>query len=71
MTFFDITSSILPSPETGWAAPVLVPGAMAATSAATVMMKPAEAALIFHGKQLTVKPLSGKVSRLSSFSMWQ
>ncbi len=44
MTFFDITSSIWPIPATGCAAPMLVPGAIAATSAATVMMKPAEAA---------------------------
>ncbi len=39
-----MTSSICPIPETGWAAPMFVPGAMAATSAATVITKPAEAA---------------------------
>ncbi len=33
-----------PCPPTGWAAPVLVPGAMAATSAAIRMKNPAEAA---------------------------
>ena len=44
MTFFDITSSIGPIPETGWAAPVFVPGAIAATSAATRITNPAEAA---------------------------
>ena len=31
-------------PDTGCAAPMLVPGAMAATSAATVMRNPADAA---------------------------
>ncbi len=44
MTFFDITSSIWPIPDTGWAAPMFVPGAIAAMSAATVITKPAEAA---------------------------
>ena len=40
-----MTSSIVPPmPDTGWAAPMLVPGAMAATSATTVMRNPAEAA---------------------------
>ena len=37
--------SVLPMPmETGWAAPMLVPGAMAATFAAMVTKTPAEAA---------------------------
>ena len=38
-----MTSSIWPSPATGCAAPTLVPGAMAAMSAASRMTKPAEA----------------------------
>ena len=43
--FLDDTSSIAwPLPATGWAAPMLVPGAIAAMSAAMVRMKPAEAA---------------------------
>jgi hypothetical protein len=33
-----------PSADTGWAAPMLVPGAMAKTSAAIPITKPAEAA---------------------------
>ena len=44
-TFFAIVSSIFcPSPETGCAAPMCVPGAMAATSAAIVSTNPADAA---------------------------
>ncbi len=43
--FLDITSSTgAPLPETGCAAPIWVPGAIAATSAAMVMMNPADAA---------------------------
>jgi hypothetical protein len=43
--FFDAVASITsPLPETGCAAPMWVPGAMAATSAAMARMKPAEAA---------------------------
>ena len=44
-SFSFITSLVFSSPpapmETGWAAPMLVPGAMAATSAASVMKQPA------------------------------
>ena len=43
MTFFDITSSICPPTFTGCAAPVFVPGAIAATSAASRITNPAEA----------------------------
>ena len=44
-SFSFITSSILPPPRiTGWAAPVLVPGAIAATSEDSRIKKPAEAA---------------------------
>src|SRR6188474_3121453 len=44
--FLDIVSStVSPLPETGCAAPMWVPGAIAATSDASVMMKPADAAL--------------------------
>ena len=44
-TFFSIVSSILPPPNpTGCAAPIFVPGAMAATWAAIVIRTPAEAA---------------------------
>ena len=43
--FLDTVSSIFwPSPDTGCAAPMCVPGAIAATSAASVRMKPADAA---------------------------
>ncbi len=43
--FLAIVSSICsPDPDTGWAAPMCVPGAMTATSAAMVMTNPAEAA---------------------------
>ena len=43
--FFAIVSSIFsPPPATGCAAPMCVPGAIAATSAAIVRMKPADAA---------------------------
>jgi hypothetical protein len=63
VTFFDITSSISPRPETGWAAPMLVPGAMAATSAEMVMMKPAEAARAPEG------PTKTAIGVLQ-FSMW-
>ena len=43
--FCFITSSIFAPPRvTGWAAPVLVPGAMAAMSADSRMKNPAEAA---------------------------
>src|SRR5258706_6287975 len=49
-----MTSSLAPPiPETGWAAPMLVPGAMAATSATTVMRKPAEAARAPEGPTKT------------------
>ena len=41
-----------PSPRTGWAAPVLVPGAMAATSAASRMKKPAEEASLPAGRYI-------------------
>jgi hypothetical protein len=48
-----MTSSIWPRPETGWAAPMLVPGAIAAMSAEIVMMKPAEAARAPEGATKT------------------
>ena len=49
-----MTSSMLPPmPDTGWAAPMLVPGAIAATSATTVMRKPAEAARAPEGPTKT------------------
>jgi hypothetical protein len=45
MILSDMVSLIsCPPAATGWAAPMLVPGAMAATSAAMVIMTPAEAA---------------------------
>ncbi len=53
MTFFDITSSIWPMPATGCAAPMLVPGAIAATSAAIVITNPAEAARAPEGPTKT------------------
>jgi hypothetical protein len=44
-TFFSISLSVVPPPTvTGWAAPMLVAGAIAATCAAIVMNTPAEAA---------------------------
>ena len=39
-----ISSTFSPLPATGWAAPMCVPGAIAATSAAIVIRKPADAA---------------------------
>ena len=52
--FFAIVSSIFsPLPVTGWAAPIWVPGAMAATSAAMVMRKPADAARFPDGPTKT------------------
>ncbi len=48
--FFDVVSSIAaPPPDTGWAAPMCVPGAIAVTSAASAMMKPADAARLPDG----------------------
>ena len=41
---FIVPFSSPPRARTGWAAPVFVPGAIAAKSAETRMMKPAEAA---------------------------
>ena len=38
---------------------------------ATARVQPAEPPRTFTGKQLTMKPLAGKASRLCSFSMWQ
>jgi len=38
---------------------------------ATARVHPAEAPLIFTGKQTTEKPLGGRASRLCSFSRWQ
>ena len=40
----DTTQKTTPPADTGWAAPILVPGAMAAMSAAMVIITPAEAA---------------------------
>ena len=52
--FLAIVSSIFsPVPLTGCAAPMLVPGAIAATSAAMVMMKPADAACTPAGDTYT------------------
>ncbi len=49
-----MTSSIFsPLPETGWAAPMCVPGAMAAMSAAIVIRKPADAARFPDGPTKT------------------
>ena len=42
-----------------------------ASTSATARVQPAEARAIFTGKQTTVKPSSGSVSRLWSFSSWQ
>ena len=42
-----------------------------ATMQATARVQPAEAALIFTGKQATMKPVDGRASRFDSFSMWQ
>ena len=48
--FFAVVSSIPPPPpDTGCAAPMCVPGAIAATSAAIVMMNPADAARLPDG----------------------
>ena len=50
VAFFDITSSIFsPLPVTGCAAPICVPGAIAAMSAAMVIRNPAEAARLPDG----------------------
>src|SRR3954447_1478745 len=50
VAFFDITSSIFsPFPVTGCAAPMWVPGAIAAMSAAMVIRNPAEAARLPDG----------------------
>lgn len=38
---------------------------------ATARVKPAEAPLIFTGKQETMKPVAGRLSRFESFSIWQ
>ncbi len=38
---------------------------------ATARVQPADAPLIFTGKQATLKPAAGSFSRLCSFSMWQ
>ena len=38
---------------------------------ATARVQPADAALIFTGKQATLNPWAGSSSRLCSFSMWQ
>jgi len=38
---------------------------------ATARVQPAEAALIFTGKQAMRKPCAGSCSRLCSFSRWQ
>jgi hypothetical protein len=38
---------------------------------ATALVQPAEARAIFTGKQTTVKPVAGRLSRLCSFSRWQ
>jgi hypothetical protein len=38
---------------------------------ATARVQPAEAALIFTGKQHTMNPVAGSASRFDSFSMWQ
>ena len=46
-------------------------GAGHASTSATARVQPAEARAIFTGKQTTVKPSSGSVSRLWSFSSWQ
>ena len=52
--FFAIASSIFsPLPATGWAAPMCVPGAIAATSAAIVIRNPAEAARLPDGPTKT------------------
>ena len=54
-SFCFITSSIFSPPRvTGCAAPVLVPGAMAATSAASRMKKPADAARAPEGATYTI-----------------
>lgn len=41
------------------------------SSTATARVQPADPPLILTGKQMTVKPLAGSLSRLASFSIWQ
>src|SRR5436190_20886590 len=43
----------------------------ACSSIATARVHPAEPPRTLTGKQLTVKPVAGRLSRLCSFSMWQ
>ena len=51
--FAIVSSSFSPLPSTGWAAPMCVPGAIAATSAAIVIRKPADAARLPDGPTKT------------------
>jgi len=52
---------------------MLSPGTVGnqASMIATARVQPADPPRTFTGKQLTVKPLAGKTSRLCSFSIWQ
>ena len=69
-TFFDIVSSGLASDvtspaETGWAAPMWVPGAIAATSAASTRMNPADAARAPEGPTRTAMGVRAAIMRLT------
>jgi hypothetical protein len=52
---------------------MLSPGGVGnqASMIAIALVQPAEPPRTFTGKQLTVKPVDGRVSRLCSFSIWQ
>ncbi len=63
--FFDIVSSTFsPLPETGCAAPMCVPGAIAAMSAAMVIRKPAEAARFPDGPTNTATGVFARMMAL-------
>ena len=69
-TFFDMVSSGLASDttspaDTGWAAPMWVPGAITATSAASTRMKPADAARAPDGPTRTAMGVRAASMRLT------
>ena len=61
-----MSSIFSPLPDTGCAAPMCVPGAMAAMSAAMVMRKPAEAARFPDGP---TKTATGVLARMMALLM--
>jgi hypothetical protein len=62
--FFAIVSSAFsPVPGTGCAAPICVPGAIATTSAASAMMKPADAARAPDGPTNTTMGVRAAIMR--------